>query len=163
MTCEIRAGLWGQDLDGAPNGVAWLLNRDGSQGSTQDPHQYQGALTSAQTVVVEVRSNESGEADWLRGTPASGGQASGPARVIRRLDEFDRLLAGDVLVAPAITPAWTQLFGRAAAVVADTGGQGSNSSVVAREYGIPCVVGTRDATARLRDGQVVWWTAMQEW
>jgi rifampicin phosphotransferase len=68
--------------------------------------------------------------------------------------EFNRVLAGDVLVAPAITPAWTQLFGRVAAV-ADTGGQGSNSSVVAREYGIPSVVGTRNATARLRDGQVV--------
>ena len=59
----------------------------------------------------------------LRGIPASAGQARGPVRVIRRLDEFDRLLAGNVLVARAITPAWTQLFGQASSVVADMGGQ----------------------------------------
>jgi hypothetical protein len=54
-----------------------------------------------------------------------------------------------------VWPLGTPLFARAAAVVTDTGGVGSHSSIVAREYGIPCVVGTGDATARLRDGQVV--------
>ena len=133
MTCEIRARSSDQDLDGAPNGVAWL-NRGGSPGFTQDPpHRHKGTLACAKTVVAEVRNNESGEPDWLRGTPASAGLASGPVRVIRRLDEFDCLLAGDVLVAQTITPAWTHLFGRAVAVVPDTGGQGSNSSVVARD------------------------------
>jgi pyruvate,water dikinase len=71
------------------------------------------------------------------------------------MEDFERLQAGDVLVAPATTPAWTPLFARAAAVVTDTGSLGSHSSQVAREYGIPAVVCTGDATARLRDGQLV--------
>jgi phosphohistidine swiveling domain-containing protein len=93
--------------------------------------------------------------DGLRGVPASPGRVTASARVIRGLEEFDRLQSGEVLVAPVTTPAWTPLFARAAAVITDTGGVGSHSSVVAREYGIPAVIGTADATARLRDGQMV--------
>ena len=58
-------------------------------------------------------------------------------------------------MAPVTAPAWTPLFARAAAVVTDTGGVLAHTSLVAREYGIPAVVGTGDATVRLRDGQVV--------
>jgi phosphohistidine swiveling domain-containing protein len=89
------------------------------------------------------------------GVPASPGRARGHARIIRSLDDFGRLQPGDVLVAPVTTPAWTPLFTRAAAVVTDTGGVGSHASQVAREYGIPAVVGTGNGTARLRDGQPV--------
>ncbi|HET7767661.1 MAG TPA: PEP-utilizing enzyme [Chloroflexota bacterium] len=91
----------------------------------------------------------------LRGAPASAGRARGPARIIRGPHEFDRLRPGDVLVAPATAPAWTPLFARAVAVVTDTGGVLAHTSLVAREYGIPAVVGVGDATARLRDGEVV--------
>ncbi len=96
-----------------------------------------------------------GDRPGLQGVPASPGRATGPARVVRSLADFDRLLPGDVLVAPATTPAWTPLFARAAAVVSDTGGMASHASQVAREYGIPAVVGLGDATSRLSDGQVV--------
>ena len=91
----------------------------------------------------------------VTGVPASPGRARGHARIIRSLDDFGRLQPGDVLVAPVTTPAWTPLFTRAAAVVTDTGGVGSHASQVAREYGIPAVVGTGDGTARLHDGQLV--------
>jgi pyruvate,water dikinase len=91
----------------------------------------------------------------VRGIAASPGRVTGPVRVIRSASEFDRLQPSDVLVAPITTPAWTPLFATAAAVVTDTGGVASHSSVVAREYGIPAVVGTGDATRRLRDGQIV--------
>ena len=91
----------------------------------------------------------------LDGLPASPGRASGPACVIRTPEEFHRLRPGDVLVAPATTPAWTPLFARAAAIVTDTGSPLAHASLAAREYGIPAVVGTGNATARLRDGQVV--------
>jgi phosphohistidine swiveling domain-containing protein len=91
----------------------------------------------------------------LRGTPASSGRAIGPVRVVRDVDDFARVRDGDVLVCPATTPAWTQLFGRVAAIVTDTGSPSSHASIVAREFGIPAVVGTGDATARLRDGQTV--------
>jgi rifampicin phosphotransferase len=91
----------------------------------------------------------------LVGMPASPGRASGHACVIRTPEEFDRLQVGYVLVAPATTPAWTPLFARAAAVVTDTGSPLAHASLAAREYGIPAVVGTGNATARLQDGQVV--------
>ena len=93
--------------------------------------------------------------DGLAGLPASPGRASGPARVIRTPEEFDHLQPGDVLIAPVTTPAWTPLFVHAAAVVTDTGSPLAHASLAAREYGIPAVVGTGDATARLRDGQWV--------
>ncbi|HEY7849256.1 MAG TPA: PEP/pyruvate-binding domain-containing protein [Ktedonobacterales bacterium] len=91
----------------------------------------------------------------LSGLPASPGRASGPICVIRTAEEFDRLQPGEVLVAPATTPAWTPLFARALAVVTDTGSPLAHASLAAREYGIPAVVGTGNATERLRDGQVV--------
>ena len=89
------------------------------------------------------------------GTAASAGSATGPVRIVRSADEFDRLLPGDVLVCPATTPAWTTLFGRACAVVTDTGNPASHASIVAREYGIPAIVGTGNATRLLNDGQRV--------
>lgn len=91
----------------------------------------------------------------VQGMAASAGVAEGPVRVVRGPDSFDRLHGGDILVAPYTTPAWTPLFRRAAAVVTDTGGVASHAAIVAREYGIPAVMGTGDATARLRDGQRV--------
>ncbi|GAA2202958.1 PEP/pyruvate-binding domain-containing protein [Sinomonas flava] len=89
------------------------------------------------------------------GTPASGGVAEGLVRVIRGPEEFGRLRAGDVLVCPNTNPSWTPLFARAAAVVVDTGGLGSHAAIVAREYGVPAVMGTRTGTSVLRDGQRV--------
>lgn len=95
------------------------------------------------------------EGHIVTGFAASPGRAKGPARIIRRAEEFDRLQAGDVLVSPATTPAWTPLFSRAVAVVTDVGSLVAHASLVAREYGIPAVVGTGNATSRLRDGQMV--------
>jgi pyruvate,water dikinase len=89
------------------------------------------------------------------GVPASPGRASGPARVIRGPDEFDSFQPGEVLVAPLTAPAWTPLFTRAVAVVTDVGSPAAHASIIAREYGIPAVVGCGDATARLQTGMRV--------
>jgi pyruvate,water dikinase len=91
----------------------------------------------------------------LRGMAGSPGAATGPARIVRDGSEFDRLLPGDVLVAPYTNPSWTPLFQRAAAVVVDTGSPASHAAIVAREYGIPAVMGTRNATRVLRDGDLI--------
>jgi rifampicin phosphotransferase len=91
----------------------------------------------------------------ITGTPASSGSATGPVRVIREPAEFDRLTSGDVLVCPYTNPAWTTLFQRAAAVVVDSGGPSSHAAIVAREYGIPAVMGTGIGTKTLNDGQRV--------
>jgi pyruvate,water dikinase len=89
------------------------------------------------------------------GQPASPGRATGPVRIIHGPGDFDRFQPGEVLVARTTAPAWTPLFARAVAVVTDGGTLAAHASLVAREYGIPAVVATGDATARLTDGQVV--------
>jgi pyruvate,water dikinase len=91
----------------------------------------------------------------VSGVPASGGRANGLVRVIRGPDEFDALQPGEILVAPLTAPAWTPLFRRAGAVVTDVGSAAAHASIVAREYGIPAVVGCGDATSRLRTGMRV--------
>jgi pyruvate,water dikinase len=91
----------------------------------------------------------------LKGVAASPGRVTGTARVLGGPEDFDQMQAGDVLVASITTPAWTPLFARAVAVVTDVGGPLSHGSIVAREYGIPAVLGTGVATARIHSGQVI--------
>ena len=91
----------------------------------------------------------------LQGTAGSPGVAEGRVRIIRDSTEFGQLRAGEVLVAPFTNPSWTPLFQRASAVVVDGGSMGSHAAIVAREYGIPAVMGTVDGTQRLINGQRV--------
>lgn len=94
-------------------------------------------------------------ADLVQGLPGSGGKARGIARVIRELSEMGRLKPGEVLVTETTAPPWTPVFSTAGAVVTDSGGVLSHAAVVAREYGIPAVVGAAVATATIEDGQLV--------
>ena len=89
------------------------------------------------------------------GHPASAGRATGPVRIVHGPQDFSGFRDGDVLVAKATAPAWTPLFARAAAVVTDGGTLAVHASLVAREYAIPAVVATGDATVRLHSGQLV--------
>jgi phosphohistidine swiveling domain-containing protein len=98
---------------------------------------------------------ESSEADVLRGTGASAGQVRGPARVVLTSAEFDRVRPGDVIVCPSSNPSWVPVFTIAGGLVTNTGGVLSHAAVVAREFGLPAVVGARDATSRIRDGQLI--------
>ncbi|MFN2168757.1 MAG: PEP-utilizing enzyme, partial [Anaerolineae bacterium] len=93
--------------------------------------------------------------DVLKGVAASPGQVTAPARVLRGPEDFGQMQPGDVLVAEITTPAWTPLFAMAAGIVTNVGGPLSHGSIVAREYGIPAVLGTGVATQRIRSGQVV--------
>src|SRR4029077_6721533 len=93
--------------------------------------------------------------ELVRGMPSSPGVARGRVRVVTGPEGFDAFEAGEVLVAQATTPGWTPLFARAAAVVTDVGSVMAHASLVAREYGIPAVVGSGDATRKLRDGMLV--------
>jgi phosphohistidine swiveling domain-containing protein len=88
----------------------------------------------------------------IRGIAGSPGVLSGVARLVLTLDEVDRLAPGEILVTYATAPPWTPLFGIAGGVVTDVGGRLSHCAIVAREYGIPAVVGTKLATARIYDG-----------
>jgi len=91
----------------------------------------------------------------LKGVPASAGKITAPARVLHGPEDFDQMRPGDALVAGTTTPAWTPLFAMASAVVTDIGGPLSHGSIVAREYGIPAVMGTGVATRRIQSGQVI--------
>jgi pyruvate,water dikinase len=93
--------------------------------------------------------------DVLTGIGASTGRITAVARVLSGPADFAQLRPGEVLVASITTPAWTSLFARAGAVVTDIGGPLSHSSIVAREYGIPAVLGTAVATRRIASGQQI--------
>ncbi|MCV2488559.1 PEP-utilizing enzyme [Geodermatophilus sp. YIM 151500] len=90
----------------------------------------------------------------LAGTAASAGTVTGPARVVLE-PTGAHLLPGDILVAPSTDPGWTPLFLTAGGLVMEMGGANSHGAVVAREYGIPAVVGVADATSRIAPGQRV--------
>jgi pyruvate,water dikinase len=100
----------------------------------------------------EAKGTVQATAAGLTGTPASAGTVTGVARVI--LDAVGaHLEPGEILVAPSTDPGWTPLFLTAAGLVMEMGGANSHGAVVAREYGIPAVVGVPDATSRITTGQ----------
>jgi phosphohistidine swiveling domain-containing protein len=105
--------------------------------------------------VDAIRTTDPAPEDAIIGQPASPGRATGPVRIIHGPGDFDRFQPGEVLVTRATAPAWTPLFARAVAVITDGGTLAAHASLVAREYGIPAVVATGDATTRLADGQLV--------
>ncbi len=98
---------------------------------------------------------ESQIGNTLKGIGASAGRVTAPACVLAGPEDFGLMRPGGVLVAAITTPAWTPLFAMASAVVTDIGGPLSHGSIVAREYGIPAVMGTGVATRRIRSGQIV--------
>jgi pyruvate,water dikinase len=107
-------------------------------------------LTSIDDVPVEGTAQR-----LVRGVAASPGSHRGRARVVKSMDEADSLQDGDVLVVRSLTPAWTPYFGVVGALVTNSGGVMSHGAVVAREFGIAAVVGTRDGTNFIMDGAVV--------
>ena len=91
----------------------------------------------------------------INGNAASQGKITGTARVIMSLGDAGRLRRGEILVCPATMPPWTPLFALASAVVTDHGGVLSHTAIVAREYRIPAVVGTKVGTAIIQDGRTI--------
>lgn len=96
-----------------------------------------------------------GDDDSIKGIGASDGQVKGKVCIVHSPEEFYKLEKGDILVCTYTDPEWTPLFALAAGVVVDTGGTLSHAAIVAREYGIPAVLATGDATLKLKDGDVV--------
>jgi pyruvate, water dikinase len=95
------------------------------------------------------------QAVLLRGLGGAPGSASGAARVLTALSDAASLNDGDVLVTHMTSPDWLPLMRRASAIVTDSGGMTCHAAIVSRELGIPCVVGTGEATRKLRDGEIV--------
>ena len=119
------------------------------------PPQYlpqQGWITRMESM-MPARSGQTGPV--LSGTGGSGGRVTAPARVLEGPQDFASFEPGEILVASITTPAYTPLFAIAAGVVTDIGGVLSHGSIVAREYGIPAVLGTGNATRRIATGDVI--------
>jgi pyruvate,water dikinase len=95
------------------------------------------------------------DANVITGNAASKGVVRGTARVIKDLADSGRLEPGEILVCTLTAPPWTPLFAIAGAVVTDTGGVMSHSGICAREFAIPCVVGTQVGTALIKDGSTI--------
>ena len=91
----------------------------------------------------------------IRGVGASSGVVEGPARVLTDVNQIGEVRDGEILVCPVTAPSWAPVFGKIKAAVSDIGGSMSHAAIVAREYGMPAVVGTGDATKRISTGQRV--------
>jgi pyruvate,water dikinase len=98
---------------------------------------------------------EGGDGQVIHGYAASPGVVEGPARVLRSVNEIGQVRDGEILVAPVTAPSWAPVFGKIKAAVSDIGGTMSHAAIVAREYGMPAVVGTGHATKMIRTGQTV--------
>jgi pyruvate,water dikinase len=107
--------------------------------------------------MLAIGASKTGQSDrtMITGMPASAGSYTGPVRIIRDESEFGKLQAGDVLVCPITSPVWSVLFPTIGALVTDTGGTLSHPAIIAREYRIPAVVATGNATGLLEDGRLV--------
>jgi pyruvate,water dikinase len=138
-----RLGLAVEAHYGAPQDIEWAAAAGG-------PFQ----LLQARPITT-LHGEHGGEAALVSGLAASPGRASGAVRVLRSPSEGARLQAGEVLVAPMTSPDWVPTMRRAAAIVTDSGGMTCHSAIVSRELHIPAVVGARDATKVLRDGEIV--------
>jgi phosphohistidine swiveling domain-containing protein len=114
-----------------------------------------GRVMGIKTDAFMPVSAEEQTGDVLKGVAASPGQVTATARVLLGPEDFGKMQPGDILVAEITTPAWTPLFAMAAGVVTDIGGPLSHGSIVAREYGIPAVLGTGAATQRIQSGQTI--------
>jgi pyruvate, water dikinase len=139
-------------------GAVWMLQSRpvtaaGGEGSAAPPNGDRGRHFNR--VPGEKATAAGGGEELLRGLGAAPGVASGPVRVVASLATAAELAEGEVLVTHMTAPDWVPLMRRAAAIVTDSGGMTCHAAIVSRELGIPCVVGTAEATRVLRDGQVV--------
>jgi phosphohistidine swiveling domain-containing protein len=117
-----------------------------------------GRLMRATMIVIDAMfgsSEEEHEEDLVRGLAASAGVYEGPARRVAGPSEFERIEKGDVLVTESTSEAFNILLPLLGAIVTDNGGLLSHAAIIAREYGIPGVVGTREGTDRIPDGERV--------
>ena len=135
----------------------------------ESPQDIEWAIEQGEVYIVQSRAvttikqaekagvtTTAGEAEkLLEGLGASPGQASGQVRIIRSVDELDRVLDGDILVTAMTSPDMVPAMRRAAAIVTDEGGLTSHAAIVSRELGVPAVVGTKEATKKLTDGTLI--------
>jgi pyruvate,water dikinase len=134
---------------GSPQDTEWAFDQEGAIWMLQSrPVTAAGGAPAVAAQPAKARV-------LLHGLGAAPGIASGAAAVLESLADAERFASGDVLVTHMTAPDWVPLMRRAAAIVTDSGGMTCHAAIVSRELGIPCVVGTQEATGVLADGDVV--------
>ncbi|MFP5388270.1 MAG: putative PEP-binding protein, partial [Thermoleophilia bacterium] len=133
---------------GSPQDTEWAIDSEGRSWILQARPVTSTGAQGAPSLT------EIGE-ELARGLGAAPGFATGAVRVIASREDAAKLREGEILVTHMTAPDWVPLMRRAAAIVTDSGGMTCHAAIVSRELGIPCVVGTADATKALRDGQLV--------
>ena len=126
-------------------------NRDALEGNKQFP----GPLIIRGKEEIHAEGMDVAEEGQRKGVAGSPGVVTGTARVVRGPDDFGKLEKGEILVAPLTTPVWTPLFAIAGGVVTEVGGILSHGAIVAREYGIPAVMGVPGVMQTIIDGQTL--------
>jgi rifampicin phosphotransferase len=133
-----------------------LRRRAHARASTMSPAD-SFTLLEGRYLAVEALSDTGAQVSFgsraFTGTSACGGRASGPARVLADVREADRLSSGDILVTRQTDPGWAPVFFLIKGLVIERGGMLSHGAIVAREFGIPCVVGVKRATLEIADGR----------
>ncbi len=137
---------------GRPMDIEW--GKDGKDGRMYILQARPETVRSQATVIERYTLGARGEV-LVSGRSIGEKIGTGPVRVIRDVSEIGRVQAGDVLVTDMTDPDWEPVMKRAAAIVTNRGGRTCHAAIIAREMGIPAVVGCGDATERLRDGQAV--------
>jgi rifampicin phosphotransferase len=174
MLAEVGRRLQQAGVINEPDDVFWLRRTeiDESLGSLVDQVEQRKALWRGQRRATPPQllpkggwgdmfrkwmpaASEEQTGNVIKGIAGSMGTVTAPARVLGGPQDFGQMQPGDVLVASITTPAWTSLFAMASGVVTDIGGPLSHSSIVAREYGIPAVLGTAVATRLIHSGQLI--------
>ena len=140
-----------EDHYGSPQDTEWCFDADGVAWMLQSR-----PVTSAggEAMGAGDGAAELGE-ELVRGLGAAPGIASGRVRIVSELDGDVKIGKGDILVTHMTAPDWVPLMRASAAIVTDSGGMTCHAAIVSRELGIPCVVGTANATSKLRDGELV--------
>lgn len=130
-----------QDIEWAVSGGQWFI--------------LQSRPITTLTATAPERKAHDAAVVLLQGQSASPGTVAGRVRILVSAEQGTSLVDGEVLVARMTSPDWVPTIKRASALVTDGGGMTCHAAIVARELRVPCIVGTRDATSRLRDGQLV--------
>lgn len=113
------------------------------------------AVGEADKFLQKYIKEENSRENTLNGIIASAGKCAGPVKVVHGADEIEKVNEGDILVASMTTPEYVPAMRKAGAIITDEGGVMCHASIVSRELGIPCVVGTKTATKIFTDGDMV--------